>query len=91
MTPLLEIRNLYATVGEKEILRGVDLTIYDGEVHAVMGPNASGKSTLAHILAGREGFKVTADKVTYQGADLLTMRPEDRARVRHFPGLSVPD
>jgi Fe-S cluster assembly ATP-binding protein len=84
MTPLLEIRNLHATVGEKEILSGVDLTIYEGEVHAVMGPNASGKSTLAHILAGREGYTVTAGQVRYQGADLLSMRPEDRARAGIF-------
>ena len=90
MTPLLEIRNLHATVGEKEILSGVDLTIYDGEVHAVMGPNASGKSTLAHILAGREGYEVTADTVTYQGADLLTMRPEDRARAGIFLAFQYP-
>ena len=90
MTPLLEIRNLHATVGEKEILSGVDLTIYEGEVHAVMGPNASGKSTLAHILAGREGYEVTADKVTYQGANLLTMRPEDRARAGIFLAFQYP-
>lgn len=90
MTPLLEIRNLHASAGEKEILRGVDLTIYEGEVHAVMGPNASGKSTLAHILVGREGYKVTAGQVRYQGVDLLPMRPEDRARAGIFLAFQYP-
>ena len=90
MTPLLEIRNLHATVGEKEILSGVDLTIYEGEVHAVMGPNASGKSTLANILVGREGYTVTAGQVRYQGADLLSMRPEDRARAGIFLAFQYP-
>jgi len=90
MTPLLEIRNLHATIDEQKILSGVDLTIYEGEVHAVMGPNASGKSTLAHILAGREGYEVTADLVTFQGADLLTMRPEDRARAGIFLAFQYP-
>lgn len=90
MTPLLEIRNVHATVGEKEILRGVDLTINEGEVHAVMGPNASGKSTLANILVGREGYTVTTGQVRYQGADLLSMRPEDRARAGIFLAFQYP-
>ena len=90
MTPLLEIRNVHATAGGKEILRGVDLTIYEGEVHAVMGPNASGKSTLANILVGREGYTVTAGQVRYQGAHLLSMRPEDRARAGIFLAFQYP-
>ena len=90
MTPLLEIRNVHATAGGKEILRGVDLTINEGEVHAVMGPNASGKSTLANILVGREGYTVTAGQVRYQGADLLSMRPEDRARAGIFLAFQYP-
>ena len=90
MTPLLEIRNVHATAGEKEILCGVDLTINEGEVHAVMGPNASGKSTLANILVGREGYTVTAGQVRYQGADLLSMRPEDRARAGIFLAFQYP-
>jgi len=90
MTPLLEIRNLHATVGEKEILSGVDLTIYEGEVHAVMGPNASGKSTLANILVGREGYTVTAGQIRYLGADLLPMRPEERARAGIFLAFQYP-
>lgn len=88
--PMLEIRNLYATAGGKEILRGLNLTVNAGEVHAVMGPNASGKSTLAHILAGREGYEVTAGEVRYQGRELLALPPEDRAREGLFLAFQYP-
>jgi Fe-S cluster assembly ATP-binding protein len=77
-------------VGGKEILRGLNLTVKVGEVHAVMGPNASGKSTLAHILAGREGYEVSAGSVYYQGNNLLLMPPEDRAREGLFLAFQYP-
>ncbi|MEJ0046355.1 MAG: ABC transporter ATP-binding protein [Rhodospirillales bacterium] len=68
---MLEIRNLHASVGDKPILRGIDITVPDGEIHAIMGPNGSGKSTLAYVLSGREDFAVTEGSVTFDGADLL--------------------
>jgi Fe-S cluster assembly ATP-binding protein len=87
---MLEIRNLYARVNGREILRGVDLTVHAGEVHAVMGPNGSGKSTLAHVLAGREDYEVTAGEVLYEGKDLLQMPPEERAREGIFLAFQYP-
>ena len=87
---MLEIRNLHASVGGKEILQGIDLTVNAGEVHAVMGPNGSGKSTLAHVLAGRETYEVTAGEVIYEGKDLLAMSPEDRAREGIFLAFQYP-
>ena len=82
---LLEIRNLEAKAGGKEILKGIDLTVNAGEVHAIMGPNGSGKSTLAHVLAGRETVTVTSGEVLYEGRDLLAMAPEVRAREAPAP------
>jgi Fe-S cluster assembly ATP-binding protein len=70
---LLEIKDLHATVGDREILKGIDLTINPGEVHAIMGPNGSGKSTLAGVLAGRELYTVTGGQVLYDGKDLLAL------------------
>ncbi len=87
---LLEIKDLHAKVGDREILRGIDLSINSGEVHAIMGPNGSGKSTLAQVLAGRELYVVTAGSVTYQGKDLLEMSPEDRAREGIFLAFQYP-
>src|SRR5437867_2372821 len=87
---MLEIRNLHAKVGGKEILRGIDLTINRGEVHAIMGPNGSGKSTLAHVLAGRETFEVTEGEVIYEGKSLLEMPPEQRAREGLFLAFQYP-
>jgi Fe-S cluster assembly ATP-binding protein len=89
-TPLLEIKNLHATVGGQEILRGIDLTVRAGEVHAIMGPNGSGKSTLAQVLAGRENYEVTSGTVRYQGHDLLALVPEIRAREGIFLGFQYP-
>ena len=87
---LLEIKNLHATVGEREILKGIDLTVNAGEVHAIMGPNGSGKSTLAQVLAGREVYHVTGGEVLYDGKDLLAMAPEDRAREGIFLAFQYP-
>ena len=87
---MLEIRNLHATIGGCDILRGIDLVVKPGEVHAVMGPNGSGKSTLAQVLAGRETYKVTGGEVIYEGKDLLSMSPEDRAREGIFLGFQYP-
>jgi Fe-S cluster assembly ATP-binding protein len=87
---MLEIRNLYARVNDREILRGLNLTVRAGEVHAIMGPNGSGKSTLAHVLAGREDYKVTAGEVVYEGTDLLQMPPEERAREGIFLAFQYP-
>ena len=87
---LLEIKDLHATVGDREILKGIDLTVEAGEVHAIMGPNGSGKSTLAQVLAGRELYAVTGGQVTYDGKDLLALTPEDRAREGIFLAFQYP-
>jgi Fe-S cluster assembly ATP-binding protein len=87
---MLEIKNLRAAVGQKEILQGINLSVRAGEVHAIMGPNGSGKSTLAHVLSGRENYQVMAGEITYDGKDLLAMSPEERARDGLFLAFQYP-
>jgi len=87
---LLEIENLHAEVGGKPILKGIDLVIEPGEVHAVMGPNGSGKSTLSYVLAGREGYEVTAGSIRFQGRDLLEMEADERAVAGIFLAFQYP-
>jgi Fe-S cluster assembly ATP-binding protein len=88
--PILEIDNLHAGVEGKQILKGLSLTIQEGEVHALMGLNGSGKSTLAAILAGRDGYNVTGGSVKYLGQDLLELDPEERAREGLFLAFQYP-
>src|SRR6266446_6633065 len=87
---LLEVKGLRVSVAGTEILKGVDLTIRDGEVHAIMGPNGSGKSTLAQALAGHPAYTVLAGTAQYEGKDLLDMKPEERARAGVFLAFQYP-
>ena len=87
---MLKISQLRANVAGRNILKGVDLEVRAGEVHAIMGPNGSGKSTLAQVLAGREDYEVTGGSVTFDGADLLAMPAEERARAGLFLGFQYP-
>ena len=87
---LLEIKNLHASVGGKEILRGINLTINPGEIHAVMGPNGAGKSTLSAILTGNPQYTVTEGSITYDGKDLLAMSPEQRSWEGIFLSFQYP-
>lgn len=87
---ILAVRGLHVAVGEQEILKGVDLTVNAGEIHAIMGPNGSGKSTLANALAGRPEYIVTGGQVRYQGEDLLSLAPEERARAGVFLAFQYP-
>jgi Fe-S cluster assembly ATP-binding protein len=87
---VLEIKNLTATAGDKDILRGVNLTVNAGEVHAIMGPNGSGKSTLAQVIAGHPAYEVTGGKVLFDGEDLLELEPEERAQKGLFLAFQYP-
>ena len=87
---MLEIRNLHATVGGKEILKGIDLTIKDGEIHALMGTNGAGKSTLSNVIVGNPSYEVTEGSITFNGKDLLAMKPEGRAREGIFMSFQTP-
>jgi len=87
---LLEIHNLHARIGDKEILKGIDLTIRKGEIHAVMGPNGAGKSTLSAVLTGRPDYEVTEGEVLFDGRNLLEMSPEERSWAGLFLSFQYP-
>ncbi|MBO8465096.1 MAG: Fe-S cluster assembly ATPase SufC [Bacteroidetes bacterium] len=87
---MLEIRNLHAAIDGKEILKGIDLTIGEGEIHAIMGPNGAGKSTLSAVLTGRDRYEVTEGEIIFKGKDLLAMSPEERSREGIFLSFQYP-
>jgi Fe-S cluster assembly ATP-binding protein len=90
LNPLLQVKNLQARVEGKDILKGIDLEVNLGEVHAIMGPNASGKSTLSHVLSGRDTYEVTGGEVLYRGNNLLELSPEERALEGIFLAFQYP-
>ena len=87
---MLEVKNLHASIAGKEILKGINLTVKDGEIHAIMGPNGSGKSTLSAVLTGNPLYTVTEGTALFNGKDLLAMKPEDRAREGLFLSFQYP-
>jgi Fe-S cluster assembly ATP-binding protein len=87
---MLEIRNLHAQVGDKEILKGIDLTINDGEIHALMGTNGAGKSTLSNVIVGNPNYEVTKGSIIFNGQDLLSMNTEERAHAGIFMSFQAP-
>jgi Fe-S cluster assembly ATP-binding protein len=89
-TPILEIRNLHARIEEREILKGVNLTIPAGQVHAIMGRNGSGKSTLSYVLAGKEDYEITEGEILLNGVDILDMEPSERAVAGIFLAFQYP-
>ncbi len=89
-TPLLEIKDLHARVQDKEIIKGLNLTINRGEIHALMGPNGAGKSSLSYVLCGKDGYEVTSGTILFKGQDLLSMPAEERARNGLFLSMQSP-
>jgi Fe-S cluster assembly ATP-binding protein len=89
-TPMFEIENLHVSIEDKEILKGVNLTVNTGEIHALMGPNGSGKSTLAYVIAGHPAYEVTEGSIRYQGEDILEWEPDERARKGLFLAFQYP-
>jgi len=87
---MLEVKNLSARIGDKQILNGLTLSVQPGEVHAIMGPNGSGKSTLAQVIAGNDDYVATSGSVTFMGENLLELEPEERARRGFFLGFQYP-
>ena len=87
---MLDIKNLHVSVGDKEILKGLTLSLKPGQVHAIMGPNGSGKSTLSYVLAGRAGYDITSGSITYNGEDLTALAPEERAAKGVFLAMQYP-
>src|SRR4249919_3925992 len=87
---MLKIDNLHASVAGREILKGLSLAVKPGEVHAIMGPNGAGKSTLGNVLAGRDGYEITAGSVQFEGGDLLSLEPEERAAAGMFLAFQYP-
>ncbi|MES1193509.1 MAG: ATP-binding cassette domain-containing protein, partial [Solirubrobacterales bacterium] len=90
MAAELEIRNLHVQAGEKQILKGLDLTVNKGEIHALMGPNGSGKSTLANAIMGHPGLEVTEGQIIFQGQDITEADPDERARAGLFMAFQYP-
>jgi len=88
--PLLEIKNLHASIGDKPILKGINLTINPSEIHAIMGPNGSGKSTLSYVLAGRDGYEVTNGDIRLDGVSVMEMEADERARAGLFLAFQYP-
>jgi Fe-S cluster assembly ATP-binding protein len=90
MTALLEIKNLQAEIGGRQILDGLDLTVNAGEIHAIMGPNGAGKSTLSYVLAGKPGYEMTGGEILFKGENLLEMSPDERAAKGVFLAFQYP-
>src|ERR1700752_4706970 len=86
----LEIRNLHVSAGDKQILRGLDLSVGKGQIHALMGPNGSGKSTLANAIMGHPGLEVTEGEIIYKGQDIVDADPDERARLGLFMAFQYP-
>ena len=87
---MIKIKNLHASAGDTEILKGINLEVNKGEVHAIMGPNGSGKSTLANVIAGKPGYEMTQGEVTFSGKNLLDLEPDERAQAGIFLGFQYP-